>query len=323
MGARIVRGDVRQPDSLPAALDGADVVYHLAGRTRGFSYNHFSAVNADGCRNMAAACALQSRPPVLVVVSSLAAAGPSRPGVPHTEADVDSPVSHYGRTKLAGEWAVTEFAGDVPISIVRPPIVFGPGGRDTLEIFRPIWRTGLHLVPGHRELALSLIYVADLVHALQLVAERGERITQNGQLPAAGQETGQQRGVGQSGKNWLAQSGPGTLNAPRPGLYYASNPEPTTYAEIGRLAGAAMNRRVRVLRVRRGGVYLGAVWGEIMGRILRRPAIMNLDRAREATAGAWVCSPKKIQCQLGFMPAAPLEDCFQETADWVTSELMK
>jgi len=98
-------------------------------------------VNAAGVGAVAQACADQRDRPVLVLVSSLAAAGPSgeRPTV---ESDPPMPVSHYGRSKLAGEQMAMKFADALPITVVRPCIVFGAGDRGMYEVFRPIARSG-------------------------------------------------------------------------------------------------------------------------------------------------------------------------------------
>ena len=115
--------------------------------------------------------AAQSTPPVLIVVSSLAAVGPSSSGRPRREGDPPSPVSHYGRSKLAGENAARKFADRVPTTIVRPSVVFGDGDPATGELYRPIARWGVHVVPTWREHRLSLIHVDDLVSLLLLAAK--------------------------------------------------------------------------------------------------------------------------------------------------------
>ena len=74
--AGTVVGDVTDGASLPAAIAGQDVVYHLAGCLRAFHPRQLFQVNEQGLRNVAQTCARQPTPPVLVAVSSLAAAGP-------------------------------------------------------------------------------------------------------------------------------------------------------------------------------------------------------------------------------------------------------
>ena len=74
-GVRLVYGDVTDRECLGAAVAGQDVVYHVAGRTQALVPRFFYQVNQHGVANVARACAGRTTPPVLVSVSSLAAAG--------------------------------------------------------------------------------------------------------------------------------------------------------------------------------------------------------------------------------------------------------
>jgi hypothetical protein len=47
---------------------------------------------------------------------------------------------------------------------------------------------------------------------------------------------------------------------------------------------------------------------------------LNLDKVREATAGSWICSPRTAEAELGFKPAAPLEDRFRQTTEWYVKQ---
>ena len=125
LGMNLVSGDVSDPAALADAVAGKSVVYHLAGCTRTLNRHRFYQVNEQGPRNVIEACARQPQPPVVVMISSLAAAGPSPEGRLRVETDPCCPVSHYGWSKRAAELAAEQFADRVPITVIRPPIVFG------------------------------------------------------------------------------------------------------------------------------------------------------------------------------------------------------
>lgn len=291
-GVTLLEGDVCQSETLPAAVRGAQVVYHLAGLTKSLSDQRLDEVNRGGVENVARACAAEPNPPALVVVSSLAAAGPSREEQPRTEADPPLPVSCYGRSKRAGEEAAEAWAAQLPVSIVRPPVVLGEGDRDGVALFRPVVRWGIHYVPGGQALRVSVVHADDLASALMLVGERGARIDPKRS---------------------------GSCHAE--GYYFVECGEQPTYEELGRLIARAAGRSsVRVLRVPKTLLFLAAGAAEIGSRAVRRPGIFNFDKVREATAGCWTCSSRVIRQTLGFAPAKSLCERLSQTTGWYRSE---
>jgi dihydroflavonol-4-reductase len=287
-GVRLAVGDVARSEGLTEACREAEIVFHLAGLTRALSRGTLTEINGEGVRRLAEACREKNSPPKFVLVSSLSVAGPAADGRPREPADPPRPISNYGRSKLAGELAARKFAAEMPMTIVRPAIVFGPGDPFTFEWFRSVYRFGLHLVPGRSAARFSLVDVDDLAEILLRAATRGMRI------PAERDDDGNGRGI-----------------------YYAAHPEPPSYAQIGELAAGALGcRRYRTVRVPMPLVWAAGAAGELVGRAVRRPASLNWDKAREAAAGSWICSPATVVEQLNFEFRETLAEQFRRAVDW-------
>jgi nucleoside-diphosphate-sugar epimerase len=274
--------DDRAGVALALAASKARVVFHLAGLLRAMCLQDFMRVNAGGVDVIAAACAEQGDSPVLVLVSSMAAAGPSGE-TPKTENDPPVPVSDYGRSKLVGEHAATRYAGAVPITIVRPCVVFGAGDRGVCEVFKPIARSGIHVVSGRGDRRVSFIAVADVVECILLAAQKGERL--------AADDSGR-------------------------GIYFAAA-EDLSHVEFGDAIAHALGRkRARVVHLPEWALRAIGVGGDVVSRIRHRPGWIGRDKITELLAGSWMCSSAKARRQLGWSPAAPLADRLAETAQW-------
>ncbi len=167
----IVRGAVDEPRSLREALGGVDQVYHLAGVTRARAAREFFRVNDEGTRHLVHAClATPGGPSRLVHLSSLAAVGPTAMATACAEDVSPRPVSPYGWSKLQGEAAVLGARDRLHVTVLRPPVVYGPRDRGVLEIARWVAR-GLLPMPAGPSRTLSLCYVQDLVTALLTAGE--------------------------------------------------------------------------------------------------------------------------------------------------------
>jgi len=163
MGVELVTGDLADQAALTTAIRGVEIVYHVAGAIAAPDEAGFMTVNRDGTASVveAAERAGVSR---LLLVSSLAASGPSAPDRPHRDPAVAAPVTQYGRSKLAAEQVVEKAAVDW--TIVRPPAVYGPRDRELLRIFKAVAKFGIAPVFGRGLQQLSLIYGPDLADAL-------------------------------------------------------------------------------------------------------------------------------------------------------------
>jgi nucleoside-diphosphate-sugar epimerase len=140
----------------------------------------------------------------------------------------------------------------------------------------------------------SVIHAADLAQALILAAERGSR------LPPAEPERG---------------------DSNAPGYYFVACDEHPTYYQLGRMIGEALSRPwTLTIPFAPPAVRLVGAVGEFVANIRGSQIILNYDKAREATAGSWACSPEKARNELGFSVPAPLADRLRQSVDWYRRE---
>lgn len=150
-GVEWIEGSLEDRDALERLVTESDAVIHVAGIINAPDAAGFEAGNVTGTLAMlAAATAAGIRR--FIHISSLAAREPK--------------LSQYGASKARSEELV-EGSG-LDWVIVRPPAVYGPGDKETLELFR-MAKAGLILLPPKGR--LSLIHVDDLARLLVVLAE--------------------------------------------------------------------------------------------------------------------------------------------------------
>lgn len=136
-GAEVVRGDLRRPASLAAAVRGVERIYHLAAVVGDWGpVRLFQAVNVEGTRHLLAAAA-EAGARRVVVVSSVAVYGWH---LHRRVCSEDGPrgrgLGVYSRSKLGQEDVAmaAHREGRVPVVIVRPGNVYGPGSRHWVDL---------------------------------------------------------------------------------------------------------------------------------------------------------------------------------------------
>ena len=233
-GFEPVLGDLADLAALGRLCEGADVTINCAGLIKARSRDAFMAANRDGAARLAAAGA----PGRVMMVSSLAARSPE--------------LSDYAASKRAGEAAARDAAGE-RLAIVRPPVIYGPGDRETLALFRLAARSPF--APSLAAGRLAIAHVDDVSAAIVDLAERPEL-----------------RGVY-------------AVGGARPAGY--------AWSEIMRAAWAAMGRRPMIVPVPPWAVRVAAGVSEATGCLTGAPAIFNRGKAREMLHPDWAVRPEE------------------------------
>jgi nucleoside-diphosphate-sugar epimerase len=175
-GVEVVRGDLADVSSLARAASGCGVAFHTAGRVSDWGPREaFHAANAEGTRNVVAACQ-QAGVKRLVHLSSLTVLGLPRDGRVISESTptaLPAAGDFYTESKLAGERIVrgAHGTGGLSTTVVRPGAIWGPGDPNVVpRIVRLLRRGAMPYVDGGRNL-LGLSHVDNLVLGLVLAAE--------------------------------------------------------------------------------------------------------------------------------------------------------
>ena len=272
-----VFGDVFQKEVLTKAVEGADLVFHSAGLTKAKTAQEYFRANTEGTTNLLTAALEQaSGLSRFVLISSQTAAGPSPTATPITEDHPPHPITTYGRSKLAAEHECLTFADRLPVTIVRPPAVYGPRDKDIFEFFRTFSR-GLQPMVGFHEKYVSLIHVLDLVRGIAMAAES---------------------------------------EAARGKTYFLSSSRAYGWKEVGEITRRAMGRRALRVRIPEPGVYAIASVAHFASLFSPKPALINLEKARDMVQDYWTCDSSRAKLDFGFEQEISLEEGIRDTVAW-------
>jgi NAD dependent epimerase/dehydratase len=143
---RVLPGDVRDPGRVREAVDGCEVVFHLAALI-GIPYSYvapesYVQVNVEGTSNVALAC--RSTGVAKLVHTSTSETYGSALRVPIDEDHPMQPQSPYSASKIGGDMMALSYwhAFELPVVVVRPFNTYGP--RQSTRAVIPTILTQLH-----------------------------------------------------------------------------------------------------------------------------------------------------------------------------------
>jgi nucleoside-diphosphate-sugar epimerase len=284
-GVTILRGDVREPETLVAPMQGADKVLHMAGMMGVWRpMADYWAVNVTGTENVCRA-ALAAGIKRLVHISSWTVYGMDL-GRPAREDFPLHPFQEpYAVTKTEGDIVVQRFIAErgLPAAIVRPGTFFGPGDRLHFARMADRVRSGMGLVIGNGRNALPFCYVTDVVQGLLLALDHA-------------------RAVGQA--------------------YNITNDHPLTQEEMLQAIGEEIDSNRPLIHVLYFPLY-AAAWGaervSAVMRSRRQPVVTRLGVKLFGTDNRH--SIDKARTELGYAPQVSLREGVRLAADWYLQQL--
>ena len=280
---QLAYGDVTDPVSdWREHLAEQEIIFHSAGVIKALRTKDYYRVNAEGTVRLLRAC--QTANPQLkrfVLISSIAAHGPTLNGNLMSEQDEAHPVSDYGKSKVAAEKIVQEESGQIPWTIIRPAAIYGPRDYQLLHFFR-LAAKGLRTVLGFRERRLNFVYIDDVVQCCLLAADDPK---------AAGE------------------------------IYNAGGLENPSYRQVGaELLKAVGKKHSLPLPLPTVGIYGLSLMSTAWARITGTTPLLPWDKTREFVQRRWTVDIRKAQEELGYQPLTPFSDGVKKTAEWYRQE---
>lgn len=254
-----VPGSLEDLPALRRLVQGADAVLHIAGVTNAATPADFDTGNVAGTAAVRAAIG----PLPLVHVSSLAAREPR--------------LSRYGASKRQAEGIARGAFG--PVTMVRPPGVYGPGDTDMLALFKAV-KAGLAPVP--RKARAALLYGPDLAAALIALA-----VDAAGPARAAGQ-------------TFEIDDGTGGYSQP----------------DIVRAIATVLGVKPRPLEVPPGVIRAAALAATAAARLSGRLPTLSLDRAGYLAHPDWTADSAPLLALGLWRPETDLASGLAATALW-------
>jgi len=254
-------------------------VFHLAGVTKGRTPAEFRYGNVVPTANILSALASRgdARLERFVLVSSQAAAGPaSAVDRPVREDDAPHPVEAYGRSKLEAEQVALRYAESMPVTIVRPGAVYGPGDVDFLMAFKQATsRIAVFAAPAQQ--LMSVVHVDDLVRALLSAAES----------PRARSRT-----------------------------YFVASDPPASWRALYHIIAELSSSGFLPVQLPRTMLRMAGRAGSVFSLLTGRPVLLNPNKVALAEQSWWLCDASRARAELGWRPEITLQDGLRDTYLW-------
>jgi nucleoside-diphosphate-sugar epimerase len=264
-------------EKLKKVFEGAEYIYHVAGVVKSKKPEGYFTGNVETTRILLdTALEYKNTIKKFLVVSSLTAVGPSESGKPVDETTICRPITTYGKSKLAEENLVKTYMDRLPITICRAPAVYGE--RDTeIFIFFKTFSQGLMTTIGFNRKELSLIHVLDLVNGFYLACT-SEKSAGN--------------------------------------TYFISSEKYYTWKEVGDITAKVLNKKPVKVKVPHFVVYSIAAIAQFFAIFSKKPATLNIEKAKDITRTFWTCDTSKAINELGYHQNISVEEGIKRTCDW-------
>ena len=273
--------DLARQDFIIPALEEYEYIFHCAGLTKAKSRSDYFQVNATACSNLYEQCKKRGgRIKNILHLSSLAATGPSSREKLVDEVTPCKPVTFYGQSKLAGEEVAVHYSQSLPVTVIRPPVVYGPR-EENFFTFVKLIKQGWELQIGSSSKELSLIYVSDLVRAMLVAADS----------------------AGQKGRS-----------------YFVTDGKVYKWEQVARECARILNVEVKTLKVPEPLLVPIALFFEACAHFGSKPALFDRQRMIDIRQSSWSASSENFFKTFDFVPQFDLSQGLTESIRWYQKE---
>ena len=262
-----VTGQLEDQSALHDLVTGVEAVIHVGGRIAGRNLREFESTNVFGTENLIRAAADQPQPPKVIYLSTIAAREPH--------------LSHYAATKREAENRVRNLSQTLHWQIMRPPVVYGPGDKQTLKLFRQFkYGFALQLGSGGR---FSMIYVDDLISAILFVLQDFDRNSAIFEL-----DDGHHNGY--------------------------------SWSDVVTEASRKLKRRVRNITVPPAVQHLIAASGSAVSAVTKKPPVLSRGKINEFAHPDWIATNNLLSDCGEWQAKINLREGISRTIDWYVSQ---
>jgi dihydroflavonol-4-reductase len=264
-------------EKLKEVLIDADYLFHIAGVVKSKDNDGYIKGNVETTRVLLEVlCEVNPNIKRVIITSSQTACGPSLDGNPVSEQTLEHPITRYGKSKLEQEKLAKKYMDKLPITIIRPPAVYGE--RDTeIYLFFKTYKQGLMGLIGFDKKKISLVHVDDLVNGIYLAATNEAA---KGQTYFIGSE-----------------------------VYY-------NWEQIGDVCHKAFSKKALTIKIPHSIVYTVASVAHFYSLFKSSAATFNIEKARDFVQSNWTCDVTKAVKELGYHQSVSLEAGMTRTIDW-------
>jgi nucleoside-diphosphate-sugar epimerase len=270
-------GGIEDAGKVAEAVKGVDAIVHSAGLVKARSPAEFHQTNVEGTRNLIDA-AKEYAPKLrrFVFVSSLTASGPSLDGTP-LDGDGAGPVTHYARSKLDAERVVLAAKDAIPVTILRPSIIYGPRDHEILTFFKLV-KGGVLPTIGKAGATMSMVFGSDCAEACVKAI---------------------------------------TADVPSGSVYFVDDGEAYPFRTMVESIETALGKRAFLrFTIPMPVIWVAAVASELYGKVTNTAVMVNRDKINEIRQPHWVCTSERTRRDLKWEPRVKLSEGAVTTARW-------